>query len=180
MNTIQVSPLPIKDLSIFLAYLEDHLSDNGQGITPLFQPLSKRDAKLSDTMRHSFASGLSRPTDQLGWRRVWVARTKTGTIVGHIDLRAHREKHTLHRALLGMGVDRDHRRLGIGRLLMNTAFTWAREETKLAFIDLQVLSTNRAAITLYQKSGFSLIGEIQDMFRIDGQSYSYTYMDKAL
>lgn len=180
MSKFQVRPLQLEDLPSFLAYLEDHLSDNGQGNTPLFQPLSKRDAKLSDTMQQSFAAGLSRPIDQLGWRRVWVARTKQGTIVGHIDLRAHREKHTLHRALLGMGVDRDHRRLGIGRLLMNTAFTWAKKEAKLALIDLQVLSTNQAAIRLYQKSGFRLIGEIQDMFRIDGHSYSYTYMDKAL
>ena len=180
MSKIQVSLLQPEDIPSFLTYLEDHLSDNGQGDTPLFQPLSKSDAKVSDAMRQSFELGLSRPIGPLGWRRVWVARAEQRAIAGHIDLRAHREKNTLHRALLGMGVDRDYRRLGIGRLLMDTAFRWASEEAQLEYIDLQVLSNNQAAIRLYERSGFRLIGEIQDMFRIDGQSYSYTYMAKEL
>ncbi|MBX2875212.1 MAG: GNAT family N-acetyltransferase [Saprospiraceae bacterium] len=180
MNPIQINTLPIEDISLFFTYLEDHLSDNGTSETPLFQPLSREDSSVSEQMKQTFASGLSVPTDQLGWRRVWVARNELGVIVGHVDLRAHREKNTLHRALLGMGVDRDHRRMGIGRLLMETAFQWAHEEADLEYIDLQVLSQNQAAISLYGKSGFQLVGEINDMFRIDGQFYSYTHMHKKL
>lgn len=180
MSSIQVNRLPIEDIPLFMIYLEDHLSDNGTSQTPLFQPLSREDSKVSAQMKQSFASGLSLPSDQSGWRRVWVARNELGAIVGHIDLRAHREKNTLHRALLGMGVDRDHRRMGIGRLLMETAFQWAHEEAGLEYIDLQVLSQNQAAIKLYERSGFMKLGEILDMYRINGNSYNYTYMFKPL
>jgi len=180
MRQIQIVPLQAEGVLLFLAYLNDHLSDNGREQTPLFQPLSPSDSKVSDAMQLSFATGLTLEIDEVGWRRVWVARNELGNIVGHIDLRAHRERHTSHRALLGMGVDRNHRRQGIGRLLMETAFEWANREAKLGFIDLQVLSQNQPAIKLYEKIGFRVIGEIEDMFRIEGNSYSYTLMCKVL
>lgn len=180
MSQIRISHLPVEDISLFLAYLNDHLSDNGRGEVPLFQPLSPLESKVSNAMQHSFARGLTLGVKETGWRRVWVAINELGNIVGHIDLRAHREKYTSHRALLGMGVDRNHRRQGIGRLLMETAFEWAKREAKLEFIDLQVLSQNQAAKRLYEKSGFRMVGEMVDMFRIGGESYNYTLMCKDL
>ena len=180
MNSIQISPLQIEEISPFLTYLDDHLSDNGLGETPLFQPLSRAESKVPDTLRRSFHFGLEMPIEEMGWRRVWVAKGGNGSIVGHIDLRGRLERHAPHRALLGMGVDRDHRRMGVGRLLMETAFKWAKEETQLEYIDLQVLSQNQAAIRLYEKNGFQKIGEVVDMFRIDGHSYNYAYMGKKL
>ncbi len=178
MSSIQITPLQIEDITPFLTYLDDHLSDNGLGDTPLFQPLSRIESKVPEALRNSFQFGMEMPIQEMGWRRVWVARREDGSIVGHIDLRGRLERHALHRAMLGMGVDRDHRRLGIGLLLMETAFRWAQEKAQLEFIDLQVLSHNQAAIKLYERSGFHRMGEIVDMFRIDGHSYNYTYMSK--
>lgn len=180
MSLIQVSLLQIEDISTFLTCLDDYLSDNGLGETPLFQPLSRAESKVPNTLRRSFQFGLEVPIEEMGWRRVWVARGEDGNIVGHIDLRGSLERHAPHRAVLGMGVDRDHRRLGIGCLLMETAFHWAQGQTQLEYIDLQVLSHNQAAIKLYQKSGFLKVGEMVDMFRIDGHSYNYTHMCKQL
>ncbi len=115
------------------------------------------------------------PVGAAGWRRVWVARDDDGRIAGHIDLRAQGERPATHRCLLGMGVDRDFRRHGLGLRLIGHAAQWAAQHG-LAWIDLQLLSVNLPAIALYRRAGFIQTGEVPDMFRIDGQQFAYTSM----
>jgi ribosomal protein S18 acetylase RimI-like enzyme len=45
---------------------------------------------------------------------------------------------------------------------------------------LQVIGSNEAAISLYRRAGFSKTGEVEDMFRIDGQCFSYISMTLRL
>jgi ribosomal protein S18 acetylase RimI-like enzyme len=52
--------------------------------------------------------------------------------------------------------------------------------TALEWIDLQVLSENKPALQLYARMGFELVGEIADMFRIDGRSFAYTTMTRKV
>ena len=100
-------------------------------------------------------------------------------MVGHVDLRAHPDAHTGHRCLLGMGVDRDHRRLGLARKLLAHATQWAIDRG-LRWMDLRVLSSNEAAVALYRAEGFQMQGGTPDMFWIDGQSLGYLFMAKKL
>jgi ribosomal protein S18 acetylase RimI-like enzyme len=79
-----------------------------------------------------------------------------------------------------MGVDRNYRRLGLGGRLLAHAQEWAVASTDLEWIDLQVLSTNEPAIRLYLRAGFAKIGEIPEMFKIEGRSYSHTLMAKRI
>ena len=109
-----------------------------------------------------------------------MARDGDGRIAGHIDLRAHAERYTGHRCLLGMGVDRDHRKQGLGSRLIAHAAQWAQESAGLKWIDLQVLSANAPAIKLYERNGFHKTGEIAAMFNIDGQDFAYTSMSKRI
>ena len=163
------------DLDGFFAYLNDHLSDNGVGETAKFMPIARADAGFPPDKEAAFRHGMETPVGQPGWRRGWIALTPDGHIAGHIDLRARMEKASAHRALLGMGVHRDFRQQGLGAALVAVAVAWARAEA-LAWIDLEVLSVNHAARTLYQRCGFVQKGEIDDMFRIDGQALGYTFM----
>jgi len=163
------------DLDGFFAYLNDHLSDNGVGETAKFMPIALADAGFPPEKEAAFRHGMETPVGQPGWRRGWIALTPDGRIAGHIDLRARMEKASAHRALLGMGVHRDFRQQGLGAALVAVAVAWARAES-LAWIDLEVLSVNQAARTLYQRCGFVQKGEIDDMFRIDGQALGYTFM----
>jgi ribosomal protein S18 acetylase RimI-like enzyme len=52
-----------------------------------------------------------------------------------------------------------------------------RERSRAAGVDdLQVISENQAAVSLYQRAGFVKMGELPDMFRIDGRACAYTTM----
>jgi len=155
------------------------LSDNGDGETALFQPMSREQSYLSDKMKLSFLQGLQLEIGQLGWRKLWLAFDKE-KIVGHLDIRSHPMKYTGHRALLGMGVDRLIRKTGLGGRLLTSMLSWVEKNTEIEFIDLCVLSSNLAAQRLYLRNGFEKSGEIEDMFRINGQSLSHTMMSRKV
>jgi ribosomal protein S18 acetylase RimI-like enzyme len=163
----------------FLAYLNDHLSDNGRGDTAYFQPLSRDESRFPAEKAEGLRAGMRTEVGVAGWRRVWVARAEDGAIAGHIDLRAHAERYAAHRCLLGMGVDRRHRKQGLGNRLIEHAAQWAAT-AGFEWIDLQVLSVNTPAIALYHRTGFQKTGEIPAMFHLDGQAFDYTSMSKRL
>ncbi|WP_295993509.1 GNAT family N-acetyltransferase, partial [Rugamonas sp.] len=100
-------------------------------------------------------------------------------ILGHVDLRARPENHAAHRTLLGMGVRRDQRRLGLGRTLLATALDWAAAQPGLDWVDLEVLSANAPALRLYGDCGFTRTGEIADLFRVDGERLGSIFMARS-
>jgi ribosomal protein S18 acetylase RimI-like enzyme len=174
---MHIRSLAASELDAFLAYLNEHLLDNGRDGAPLFQPMPRGQGFPLEKAA-AFRSGAAAALWQPGWRRVWVAEGEGG-ILGHIDLRSRPEPGAAHRAMLGMGVQRDARRSGVGMALLDAAIAWATEQG-LEWIDLEVLSANAPAVALYRKRGFVQTGEIADMFRIDGESLAYTYMSLAL
>jgi len=173
-----IESVAISELQEFVAYLADHLSDNGKH--EYFQPLSRSDAGVPPKIAASFRDGIAATMSDPNWRRAWIAGSAQNGIVGHIDLRSRQDRFAFHRCLMGMGVHRDHRKRGIGRALIEHAEQWARANTALEWIDLQVLSENTPAMQLYARMGFELVGEIPDMFRIDGRSFSYTTMARKI
>jgi RimJ/RimL family protein N-acetyltransferase len=175
-----IEPLHANDFTDFIAYLNDHLSDNGSNGAGYFQPLPRSRSFLPADRQAAFRTGFDAAVGAKGWRRAWLARSADGQIAGHIDLRAHPDSFTDHRCLLGMGVARRHRRAGLGAALIAHARQWATDVAQLEWMDLQVLSENEAALALYRRSGFTKAGEMTDMFRIDGKSFSYTTMSMRL
>ncbi|QYF95304.1 GNAT family N-acetyltransferase [Massilia sp. PAMC28688] len=174
-----IRPALKADLPVLFTYLNDHLLDNGQDGTALFMPIPRSQAGFPPEKQASIRNGMLVAVGQPGWRRPWVAYASDGSIAGHIDLRARPEKVAAHRCLLGMGVQRSHRRQGLGEQLIDVAVRWAQEQG-FAWVDLDVMSINEAAIGLYKKCGFHQIGEIDDMFRIDGDSLAYTIMTRRI
>lgn len=179
-NSVSIEALLPDEFDEFIAYLNDHLSDNGGADTGYFQPLPRSGSCFPADRAAAFREGMGAAVGTDGWRRAWVARSADRRIVGHIDLRAHPERFAQHRCLLGMGVGRHHRRAGLGGALIALARQWAAGVGKFDWIDLQVISDNRAAVGLYQRAGFIKAGETPDMFRIDGKSFAYTTMSLPL
>ncbi|WP_374583657.1 N-acetyltransferase family protein [Pseudoduganella sp.] len=176
--TFTIRPLHCEELATFFHYLNDHLLDNGRDGAPLFQPMSRSSAGFPPEKANGFTTGLQASFGQQGWRRLWVA-LEGSQIIGHIDLRSRPEPAARHRCLLGMGVHRNARRGGLGTALVAVALEWARGQG-LAWVDLEVLQGNAPARALYRKMGFVQTGEIQDLFRIDGESLGYVFMSLQL
>jgi ribosomal protein S18 acetylase RimI-like enzyme len=179
-NSISIEPLEADDFAGFIIYLNDHLRDNGGPEAGYFQPLPRGGSAFPAERAGAFQTGMGTAVGSPAWRRAWVARSTDGRIAGHVDLRAHPDSFAEHRCVLGMGVDRRHRRAGIGAALIAHARQWAAGSGQLEWIDLQVISANLSAIGLYGRAGFIKAGEIPDMFRIDGKSFAYTTMSLRL
>lgn len=174
-----IRPAAPADLAALFVYLDDHVSDNGRGDTALFMPMPRSESGFPPDKEASMRNGIGIDVGQPGWRRPWIAFTGDGRIAGHVDLRARPEKASAHRALLGMGVHRDHRRQGLGAMLVEVVHAWAKSQS-IAWIDLDVLSVNTPAIALYQRCGFTLVADMPDMFRIDGQALGHTLMTRKV
>lgn len=66
-----------------------------------------------------------------------------------------------------LAVHPDHRRMGVGSALLAAAVSRARSR-RARKVSLRVLSTDKAAIALYERNGFEREGVLRDEFRIDG------------
>lgn len=177
---LRILALEPERLPQLFLYLDDHLQDNGRAGTSLFQPQSRALSRFPPEKAAAFAGGLDTPFGQPGWRRVWIALDGAGNIAGHADLRARPEAASTHRTLLGMGVHRDYRRLGLGLSLVEHALAWAGATPPLAWVDLDVLSVNLAARRLYERAGFVVTGEVPDLYRIDGESQGSVMMSRRV
>jgi RimJ/RimL family protein N-acetyltransferase len=98
-----------------------------------------------------------------------------GELAGSLSLVRHRDSEkTKHVKNLAMGVAREYRGMGVGTALMDYAIRWARQR-KVKKIVLSVFSTNRKAIALYEKFGFTSEGRRKHQFLIDGK-----YVDEIM
>ncbi len=180
MTALRITPLELHDFPAFAAYLDDHVSDNGAEGSPLFQPMARADCRFDGERAAGFRRALAVELAQPGWRRAWVAWSDDGRIAGHVDLRGHAQPYSSHRCVLGIGVHRDCRQSGLGHRLLDTAVQWAQADASMAWIDLQVIASNHAAVRLYERVGFQPTGLIEDCFRFDGRSVSYLSMTLRL
>lgn len=177
---LRLLPIEPEQLPQLFMYLDDQLQENGRGAVPLFQPVSRLHSRVPPDKAAAFAASFAVPFGQPGWRRMWIALDGLDNIVGHVDLRAQPDAASSHRALLGMGVHRDYRRLGLGRQLVEHALAWASVTPPLEWADLDVMSVNLAARRLYERAGFVVTGEVPDLYRIDGESHGSVSMSRLL
>lgn len=177
---IKITELTSDRLEGFLRYLTAHLAENGINGSTIFQPLTISQSQLGKGWESKFRDALKIPFGEIGWRKVWIAANQEDVIVGHIDIRHYNELNTRHRVVLGMGVDSNFRKQRIGQQLLSLVIDYCGTDDRISWIDLQVLATNTAAITLYEKMQFQKVGTITDMFRISDLSYDYTSMTRCV
>jgi len=97
---------------------------------------------------------------------VFVAEAPDG-IVGRLSVGRDPHPASAHVADLGLMVAKSHRRLGIGRALLEQAVEWARQAgvTKL---ELHVFPNNLPALRLYETFGFEREGYRKGHYRREG------------
>jgi len=90
-----------------------------------------------------------------------------GEIVGRLSVARDPHPASAHVADLGLVVAADHRRRGIGRLLLENAVAWARG-AGVRKLELHVFPWNEPAIRLYETFGFLREGVRRRHYRRDG------------
>jgi RimJ/RimL family protein N-acetyltransferase len=95
-------------------------------------------------------------------------------IVGVLTLQRGMYRKNHHTASLGIAIKRNHRSKGHGTMLIERAIEWARSNG-IEKIWLEVFSTNTRAIEVYKKIGFTVEGNKDKQFIIDGN-----YVDDVL
>jgi len=163
-------------LENFFQYLARHISENGLNGTDPFIPLTRQQSELSNELKSKFENGLEKEFGENGWRRTWLAINEENNIVGHADIRSNNQLNAEHRVVLGMGVDKNYRRQKIGFNLLVEIINYCKANPKISWLDLEVISSNTKAKSLYEKIGFRQVGLTEDMFRIDNVSYDYICM----
>lgn len=149
--------------------LEEHMhrvvAENGQGKTPIFTLLDSESYVFN---KKEALERWQKSSSSVDWRRDWFLKDGH-KIVGHLKLDASGLAPSSHRMMIALGVEEGYRSLGFGEKLMEQGINWAKEKG-FAWMDLGVFSHNEAAIALYKKLGFEIIGETKDGFRFRGEN----------
>lgn len=154
------------------AHIERHAQESGRGSDIVFAPFMEFDRDAYEESRYD---SWRRAVDVPGWERCW-AYFDGDRVVGHADLTGSPIYSGLHRARLGIGVERAYRGRGIGGQLLQTVVAWARREPSLSWIDLSVFAHNVRAQRLYARHGFREVSRTIDAYRLQGQSIDDVHM----
>ena len=79
-------------------------------------------------------------------------------VLGQLGIEVFASPRRRHVANLGMAVDENARRIGVGRALLGAAIELAEGWLGVRRIELEVYTDNAAAIALYQAHGFAIEG----------------------
>lgn len=100
-------------------------------------------------------------------------------VVGWCDVFPEENPRQSHRGSLGMGLLPDFRGKGIGYSLVTQVLNHAKKQG-LEKVELNVYTTNTAAIALYRKAGFVEEGLIKKYRKLDGVYFDCLNMAKFL
>jgi ribosomal protein S18 acetylase RimI-like enzyme len=103
------------------------------------------------------------------------------SLIGVLRLVREKGKKERHKAsIYGMYVDPSERRKGTGRTLLATAIGTAKKLKGLRQIRIGVVTSNAAAIALYERAGFVEYGKEENALLISGKFHSEFLMVKKL
>ncbi|WP_340199030.1 GNAT family N-acetyltransferase [Ascidiimonas sp. W6] len=103
-----------------------------------------------------------------------------GQLVGNIDLTGHHREVMQHTAMVGMGMLKAWREVGLGSALLHAAIIWAQQNPILEKLWLQVYTDNKAGVALYKKFRFEENGILTNFFKQDNRYYDNLTMSLNL
>jgi len=85
-----------------------------------------------------------------------------------------------HEGAFGISVSKKHRGKGIGKVLLSTILKEARNISTLRLVTLEVFSTNKTALNLYQSFGFIEYGRLPEGIYYNNRYFDNIYMYKKI
>lgn len=99
--------------------------------------------------------------------------------IGYFIIQREKMARTKHRAFIVIGIDAQHRGMGVGTALFEAGIAWAKAQ-HIHRLELTYIATNHAAGALYKKMGFVEEGIKRDSLYINGQYENEYYMSLLL
>lgn len=96
---------------------------------------------------------------------------KGNKILGNIDITGSQKKVIKHTAVIGMGMLKECRNIGLGTALLRKGIEWAKKNPVLEILWLQVYAENTAGVTLYKNAGFEVNGIQKKFFKPNDNIY---------
>lgn len=134
--------------------------------------------------------------DELNWQvkdtKEWIEsfRSKENSLllvaeynnelIGNIDLTGHTRKAMQHTCVIGMGMLLEWRNTGLGTALLEHAIHWAKRNSIVELLWLQVYTENKAGIGLYRKMGFIENGILRHFFKHKEKYFDQLTMSKSV
>lgn len=88
-----------------------------------------------------------------------------GELIGNIDITGSKRSKMFHTGMLGMGIKEKWRNQGLGKALIKYAIEWAKNNSEIEIIWLDVYASNELGCNLYKNAGFEVSGIIKDFFK---------------
>lgn len=104
-----------------------------------------------------------------------VVAERQGEVVGVLTVQRGMYRKNRHTANLGIAIKNRHRRKGLGTELIQAGIEWCRENY-IKKLNLEVFSSNKGAISLYEKMGFTVEGIRKNQFVIEGNYVDDVFM----
>ncbi|MFZ4713475.1 MAG: GNAT family N-acetyltransferase [Bacteriovoracaceae bacterium] len=164
----------LEDLQLLREHILRHISPEDDPEKIMYHPAPNLTKFKDESFIQKSIDSLQIPVTAPSWKRNWIIKDQ-GKIIANLELKASDLQSALHRANLGIGIEKNYRGIGLGKTMMKTALIWAKEQN-LTWIDLNVLTHNMPARKLYLSFGFKDIGTVKDCFRVEGQSIDDTHM----
>ncbi|MGB1204406.1 MAG: GNAT family N-acetyltransferase [Chitinophagales bacterium] len=96
-----------------------------------------------------------------------------GELIGNIDLTGSKRIKMCHTAMVGMGIKEQWRNQGLGKILINCILEWAKKQSEIEIVWLNVYASNELGCYLYKNTGFEVSGIVKDFFKSEAG-----YIDK--
>lgn len=104
-----------------------------------------------------------------------VIAERLGEVVGVLTVQRGMYRKNRHTANLGIAIKKPHRKKGLGSELITAGIQWCKENY-IRKLNLEVFSSNKNAIALYEKLGFSIEGTRKNQFVIEGKYVDDVFM----
>ncbi len=102
-------------------------------------------------------------------------------IIGMLTFQCETLKKFSHHGTIGMIVNKRWRGTGVGKTLLTTIIEWAHDQPFLEKLCLEVVASNKNAISLYKKLGFIEEGrQVQQVKNLKGEYDDMILMGKFL
>lgn len=100
--------------------------------------------------------------------RLWIAEVD-GEIASFCDLFVAPKARMAHRAGFGLSVRKAFWHQGIATAMMKEIMNYAKAQSTIAIISIEVIEDNERAIALYERFGFQKVAYLKNFFHIQEQ-----------